>query len=155
MTGSVPDYSLILIGANMGITRMTKEHLGLSIALKIPIIIVITKIDICPENILKETIDNVHKILKLPGVRKLPYHIRTEDDVITCAKNIVSDRIAPIFLLSCVTGKNLNNLRKFLNLLPVRRDWESLIEKPAEFFLDQTFFVSGVGTVSFFFIILF
>jgi len=148
MTGSVPDYSLIVIGANMGITRMTKEHLGLSIALKIPIIIIITKIDICPENILKETIDNVHKILKLPGVRKLPYHVRTDDDVITCAKNIVSDRIAPIFLISCVTGKNLSHLRKFLNLLPVRRDWESLIDKPAEFYLDQTFFVTGVGTVS-------
>lgn len=37
-----------LIGANMGVTKMTKEHLGLALALKIPIVVVITKIDICP-----------------------------------------------------------------------------------------------------------
>jgi GTPase len=36
----------------MGITRMTREHIGLSIALKIPIFFVLTKIDIAPENIL-------------------------------------------------------------------------------------------------------
>jgi GTPase len=147
MTGSIPDYAVIVIGANMGVTRMTKEHLGLCLALKIPIFICITKIDICPENILKETIDTVHKILKLPGVRKLPYHIKNEDDVLTCAKNMISDRVAPIFLLSSVTGENLKLLQKFINLLPIRRDWESLIDKSAEYVIDQTFFVSGVGTV--------
>jgi GTPase len=147
MTGSIPDYAVIVIGANMGVTRMTKEHLGLCLALKIPIFVCITKIDICPENILKQTIETVHKILKLPGVRKLPYHIKNEDDVLTCAKNMISDRVAPIFLLSSVTGENLKLLHKFLNLLPVRRDWESLIDKPAEYVIDQTFFVGGVGTV--------
>jgi len=41
----------------MGISRMTKEHLGITLALKIPFFIIITKIDICPPNILKETTD--------------------------------------------------------------------------------------------------
>jgi GTPase len=27
MTGQMPDYVLILVGANMGVQRMTKEHL--------------------------------------------------------------------------------------------------------------------------------
>jgi len=71
MTGHVPDYSLIVVGSNMGVTRMTKEHIGLSLALKLPIIVIITKIDICPENVLKETLDSINKILKLPGVRKI------------------------------------------------------------------------------------
>eukprot|EP01027_Heterolobosea_sp_BB2_P002054 GEZU01003092.1.p1 GENE.GEZU01003092.1~~GEZU01003092.1.p1 ORF type:complete len:585 (-),score=181.44 GEZU01003092.1:25-1779(-) len=147
MTGGLPDYSCVAIGANMGITRMTKEHIGLSLALKIPFFVVITKIDMCPENVLKETISTVHKILKLNGVRKMPYHIRNEEDVIKCAKNMPSDRIAPIFLLSSVTGESLDLLRKFLNLLPIRKDWDSLAEKPAEVLIDQTFHVSGVGTV--------
>lgn len=147
MTGNIPDYACVVIGANMGVTRMTKEHLGLCLALKIPIFICVTKIDICPENVLKQTIATIHKILKLPGVRKLPYHIKTEDDVLTCSKNIVSDRVTPIFMMSSVTGHHMDLLRQFMNLLPVRRDWESLIDKPTEFVIDQTFFVTGVGTV--------
>lgn len=147
MTGSIPDYALIVVGSNMGITRMTKEHIGLCIALKLPMIFIVTKIDICPENVLKETLDSINKILKLPGVRKLPYLIRNEEDIISCSKNIVSDRISPIFLISHVTGENIDLLKKFLNLLPLRRDWELQSKKSSEFFIDQTFFVTGVGTV--------
>lgn len=44
----MPDYAMIVVGANMGITRMTREHLGISLALKVPIFIIITKIDIAP-----------------------------------------------------------------------------------------------------------
>ena len=32
----------------MGISGMTKEHLGISLALKLPFFVVLTKIDICP-----------------------------------------------------------------------------------------------------------
>ena len=52
MTSLFPDYCLLMIGANMGISKMTKEHLGCSLALNIPIIIVLTKIDIAPAEIL-------------------------------------------------------------------------------------------------------
>ena len=38
----------------MGVLRMTKEHLGIALALKIPII-VITKIDIASEHVLYDT----------------------------------------------------------------------------------------------------
>ena len=48
LVGLLPDYAMIIVGANMGVSRMTKEHLGISLALKIPIFIVITKIDIAP-----------------------------------------------------------------------------------------------------------
>ena len=48
LVGLLPDYSMIIVGANMGVSRMTKEHLGISLALKIPIFIVVTKIDIAP-----------------------------------------------------------------------------------------------------------
>ena len=44
LTGCLPDYVMICIGANMGITRMTKEHLGIALALKLPICVVITKV---------------------------------------------------------------------------------------------------------------
>ena len=51
----VPDYSMIVVGSNMGLSKMTKEHLGITWALKIPFFIVVTKIDICPDNVFDET----------------------------------------------------------------------------------------------------
>ena len=67
LVGLLPDYSMIIVGANMGVSRMTKEHLGISLALKVPIFIVITKVDICPPNIYEETKDTLVKILKSSG----------------------------------------------------------------------------------------
>jgi GTPase len=50
--------------------------------------------------------------------------------------------------VSNVQGTNLELLKKFLNLLPIRTDWEQLQEKPVEFQIDATWQVAGVGTVA-------
>jgi len=146
MTGNMPDYCFLLVGANMGVTRMTKEHLGIAIALKIPIIIVITKIDMCPENVKKQTLTDLYQILKVRGVRKMPIPIRNAEDIMTAIRTS-SDRIAPIFEVSSVEGTNLDILRKFLNLIPPRIQWDKLKNLPTEITIDQTWFVAGVGTV--------
>ena len=39
MTGGLPDYVLLVVGANSGLVGMTKEHLGIALALSLPIII--------------------------------------------------------------------------------------------------------------------
>lgn len=39
------------IGANAGIIGMTKEHLSLALCLNVPVFIVVTKIDMCPERV--------------------------------------------------------------------------------------------------------
>lgn len=49
-------FSLFLprqVGSNAGIVGMTKEHLGLALALNVPVFVVVTKIDMCPANILQ------------------------------------------------------------------------------------------------------
>lgn len=33
LVGLLPDYAMIGVGANMGITRMTKEHLGIALSI--------------------------------------------------------------------------------------------------------------------------
>lgn len=50
-----PDSSFLLgqVGSNAGIVGMTKEHLGLALALNVPVFVVVTKIDMCPANILQ------------------------------------------------------------------------------------------------------
>lgn len=65
LTGLIPDYSMIIMAANNGFPKMTKEHLGITVALKIPFFIVITKSDICPPNIFKETAEELKKTLKI------------------------------------------------------------------------------------------
>ena len=65
----------------------------------------------------------------------------------TCARNIASDTIAPIFLTSSVTGEGLDLMRVFLNLLPQRYEWFGKMKEEAEFIIDETFAVPGVGTV--------
>ena len=80
------------IGANAGVVGMTKEHLGLALALGVPVFVVVTKIDMCPPNILHETLQMLHKILKSPGCRKMPVLVQTVDDVIVSAMNFTSER---------------------------------------------------------------
>ncbi|XP_067011159.1 GTP-binding protein 1 [Anabrus simplex] len=145
MTGHAPDFGMLMIGANAGVVGMTKEHLGLALALSVPVFVVVTKIDMCPPNVLQDTLRLLVRILKSPGCRKVPVMVKTSDDVIISATNFVSERLCPIFQVSNVNGENLDLLKMFLNLLTTRvmtRD-----DEPAEFQIDDTYSVPGVGTV--------
>jgi GTPase len=88
LVGLMPDYSMIIVGANMGVSRMTKEHLGISLALRVPIFIVITKIDIAPPEVYEKTKDTLIKILRSPGCSRIPVVVRPEDDLTTLSDNI-------------------------------------------------------------------
>lgn len=149
LTGSSPDCCMILIGANMGITRMTQEHIFLCVTLKIPFVIVLTKIDICEkrDNVLKDTITSINKLLKLPGLRRIPYKIETIDDVIICAKNLYSESVVPIFHVSNVNGTGIDYVKQFLNLVSKVKHNVKDDVKDVEFHVDTTFSVTGVGTV--------
>ncbi|KZC06242.1 PREDICTED: GTP-binding protein 1 [Dufourea novaeangliae] len=145
MTGHAPDFGMLMVGANAGIVGMTKEHLGLALALSVPVFVVVTKIDMCPPNILQENLRLLIRILKSPGCRKVPVTVKTSDDVVVSATNFVSERLCPIFQVSNVSGENLNLLKMFLNLLTARIT--SHDDEPAEFQIDDTYSVPGVGTV--------
>jgi GTPase len=147
LTGHLPDYACLIVGANAGVVGMCKEHMGVALALKVPVFFVVTKVDICPEHVLKHTLSTLHAILKKPGVKKKPFMVRTADDVLTCARHMHTDSLAPVFLTSSVTGQGLNLVRMFYNLLPQRVKWHDRANEYAEFIIDETFGVPGVGTV--------
>lgn len=58
-----------------------------------------------------------------------------------------ADSLCPIFLTSSVTGQGLNHVRLFFNLLACRQRWAEREKDAAEFVIDETFAVQGVGTV--------
>ena len=86
-------YSVLFqVGANAGIIGMTKEHLGLALALQVPVFVVVTKIDMCPANVLEDTLKLLQRILKSPGCRKMPVLVQNHDDVVCSATNFSSER---------------------------------------------------------------
>ena len=106
-------------------------------ALNIPVFIVVTKIDMCPPNILQNTILNLKKVLKSQGCRKMPILVESDEDVVISASNFVSERLCPIFQVSNVEGTNLNYLKKFLNLLNSRAPNND--DCPKEFQIDEIY----------------
>ncbi|KAH7140814.1 P-loop containing nucleoside triphosphate hydrolase protein [Dactylonectria macrodidyma] len=145
LLSSSPNYCLLMVAANNGLIGMSKEHLGIALALNVPVMVVVTKIDICPPNILEETITQITKIMKSPGARKIPTFIKNREECINTATQFVSERICPVFLVSNVTGENLDLVRTFLNILPHHGRYNS--EAPFEFHVNDTFSVPFVGTV--------
>ncbi|KAI8591190.1 P-loop containing nucleoside triphosphate hydrolase protein [Geranomyces variabilis] len=147
LTGTSPDFVMLMIGSNAGIIGMTKEHLGLALALQVPVFIVVTKIDMCPDNVLASTISQLTKILKSSGCRKIPIFLNTTEDVLTTAGNFVSERVCPIFQVSNVTGAGLDLLKLFLNVLHANTLGKYDASQPTEYDITDTFSVPGVGTV--------
>ena len=106
----------------------------------------VTKIDMTPPNVMKETLSVLGKLLRSSGVRKLPLLVQEHKHAVIAAQNFCSERVAPIFRVSSVTGEGLDNLKTFFNLLQPRIP-TGKINDPAEFTVDDVFSVPGVGTV--------
>ncbi|KAK0507745.1 hypothetical protein JMJ35_009634 [Cladonia borealis] len=145
LLSSSPNYCLLMVAANNGLIGMSKEHLGIALALNVPVMVVITKIDICPPQILQQTITQLTRILKSPGARKIPIFIKNRRETIETATQFVSQRICPVFQVSNVTGESLDLVRTFLNILPHHGNYDA--EAPFEFHVNDTFSVPFVGTV--------
>ena len=147
LTSSSPDICMIMVDANNGIKPMTKEHIFLCVTLRIPFIIVVTKIDICKarQNVLKETIQSINKFLKYPGIRRIPVPVKTQEDISLSCKNIYSESVTPVFQISCVTGEGMDILKTFLNILGKKPTIKN--DDIVEFHIDNIFNVYGFGLV--------
>ena len=112
----LPHYAVILIGTNMGVQRMTKEHLGIVISLNIPFFIVFTKVDIAPKEVKEKTINTFTSLLKT-GLQKSVFNVKSEKEAESAAKLIPMGNLVPIFQVSTVTGEGLDELKSFLSRL--------------------------------------
>ena len=91
LNSTKPDLCFILVGSNMGLNVMTKEHLSLCNSLNIPTVIILTKVDLCEtrENVLQDTVNDVKELVKL--TRKVFYDVKTVEDARLCSHNIHSN----------------------------------------------------------------
>lgn len=149
LTSGAPSCVILMVGANAGLIGMSKEHLAITLALNVPVIVCITKIDMTPPNVLAETTKQVTKILKSPGCRKTPVFVQSVETAIELSQTFAKNKLCPIFRLSNVTGEGLDNLRTFLNLLPPS-DYdveEFVVGQPLEYSITDVWSVPYVGTV--------
>ncbi|XP_047207765.1 GTP-binding protein 2 isoform X2 [Girardinichthys multiradiatus] len=151
LTSYCPDFAMLVVSANTGIAGTTREHLGLAMALKVPIFIVISKVDLCTRATVERTVRQLERVLKQPGCNKVPMVVSSTDDAVTAAQQFAqSPNITPIFTLSSVTGESLDMLKVFFNIIPPlsnSKEQEELMQQLTEFQVDEIYTVPEVGTV--------
>lgn len=139
------EYSLVLVNANHPPTHMTRHHINLAVACGIPIIIVLTKVDGCPANVLKSTKDEISAIIRSPEVKRKIYQVKKEFDI-----SIVQNKlhaITPLISISSVTGEGLDLVHMLLSSLPKRRHHKQKVNRSFEYLVEDVFNVNGVGVV--------
>ena len=168
-----PSYAIIVIsslkgieedhvkGKGLRVMNMTKVHINVCLFLKLPIMIVIGKVDNCPKDRLKKTIDEVKSYTKTLGCKKFfsvkdKVTFKQAVDDLTDAVSFIS---IPCFLLSNVTGENIDLFKNFLFQFKSRsnlfkesgklNDFARLNKIKNVFEIYKTYYVNGVGLIVF------
>ncbi len=152
MSGFYPDYGMVVVGANMGLTDITKEHMNVAIALNIPFMVVITKVDIAPVHVLEKTKASIEEIVNKKLKQKTLTYMNEEniDSLVHIRKHV------PVFTVSNKSGLNIDLLKKYINnvykffethnKLTLFNTTEQLKDTNI-FSVDRNYQVNGVGTV--------
>ena len=137
-----PDCCILVIGGNMGVSKMTREHLGTALSLGYKVLVCVTKTDICPKHILQDTLRDIKTICNKLKRRIIEISSPPEKDSPLLNSGGL---VTPLVRISNVTGDNLDTLRKTIKKLDSQTVYP--IERPAEFMIDQSYNVKGVGIV--------
>jgi GTPase len=109
------------------------------------VVVVITKIDACPRQVLRNMKQLTHDKLRSPGVGKRPDGVGSKRDIETVKNKMHT--LVPASGASCVTGEGLDQIRKLLVVLPKRRQHHKKIERPFEFTVEDHFNVADIGII--------
>jgi elongation factor 1-alpha len=164
ITGYFPDYAVVIIAANRGILRMTKEHLCILLYLNIPIIIVVTRIDIAPADIFNSTIKTIQQIGKrfhrqIEQINSMNELSLSQTELLNAESNASikiksladtlhkNDDIIPVIVTSNKTGYYVEPFKQLLSSLQPRKIWENTINNSSIFYIDSSFNPPGIGIV--------
>lgn len=140
--GQKIDYGLLVVAANDGVMKMTKEHLGITIAMEIPVIVAITKIDMVDSARVKQVVSDVAKLLKTVG--RIPMLVKRVEEAKKVAKLMAENPlVSPIVLTSAITLEGYDVLERLLYHLPKRYT----AREDFLMYIDKIYRVTGVGTV--------
>ncbi|MEM2515353.1 MAG: GTP-binding protein [Candidatus Caldarchaeum sp.] len=140
LLGQEIDYGFLIVAADDGPTHITREHLGIMLAMGLPVVVCITKTDkVKPERV-EEVVNEISSTLKRVG--RIPMLVKSEDDI-----NLVVDKmsvIVPILRTSSATREGYDLVYSLLRSLPLR---EKKSDEPFLLYIDRVYDVEGVGSV--------
>ena len=141
LVGQKLDYGLLAVAADDGPTRTTREHLGILLAMELPTVVAVTKVDAVPEERAREVEREVESMLR--DVGKTPL-LAGRHGVATAVEEI-GDGVVPVLLTSAVTRRGLGDLDRMLEALPKHADGA---DGDFRMYVDRTYDVKGVGAVA-------
>lgn len=145
LTRFKPHLAILTVAANRDVTNMTREHFKVCFSLHIPIMIVVTKTDITPPDILKETLQNIKRLTKVKNFKIFTYDIKDMDTlgralkVFNDSENNNVRNIIGVFQVSNVTGERIPLITEFLGAMQIQEHDDGLQE-----------FMSGLGMTKLF-----
>ena len=156
VAGLFPNYGIVVIGSNTGITKLTREHIGILFYLNIPFIICITKIDLTPKHVYQQLCNRIKKLLSSKIYQKVCYFIsdseKNDEETVHYMNNLINDNdIVPIISISNKDGKNINNLHRIISHIKIKEKWtnnKQITENDGSVvYIDSNFLVPGIGLV--------
>ncbi|NKE35544.1 GTP-binding protein [Natronococcus sp. JC468] len=140
LVGQKLDYGLLVVAADDGPTRTTREHLGVLLATELPTIVAITKVDAVSDERVEEVEREVERLLR--DVEKSP--LRVARHGVDAALEEIGDRVVPIVTTSALTMEGLDTLDELFDRLPkTSRDTGEF-----RMYVDRSYSVTGVGAVA-------
>ncbi|WIV67412.1 GTPBP1 family GTP-binding protein [Natrialbaceae archaeon AArc-T1-2] len=140
LVGQKLDYGLLVVAADDGPTRTTREHLGVLLATDLPTMVAITKTDLVDDDRVAEVSREVERLLR--DVDKSP--LRVDRHGVDAAVEEISDTVVPIVETSAVTMDGLETLDELFDRLPkTARD-----DGAFRMYVDRSYSVTGVGAVA-------
>ena len=166
VTGFFPDYGVVIVAANRGLLKMTKEHMGILLYMRVPFIIVITRVDITPKNIYEDVVKMIEKMMKrykrnvdmintaddFNIIDKPDLYKEKEKNISPQIKNAIkkiqtNPYYVPVITVSNKTGYFINPSRDLLLGLEPRKVWDNENMKGTIFYIDSKFTPLGIGLV--------
>ena len=141
LVGQKLDYGLLVVAADDGPTKTTREHLGILLATELPTIVAITKADAVSDERLAATERETESMLRDAGQTPLLVDRHGVDTAVA----EVGDGVVPLLRTSAVTKAGVNTLDRLFEALPKRATPE---REAFRMYVDRSYKVTGVGAVA-------
>ncbi|CDK39995.1 protein synthesis factor GTP-binding [Halorubrum sp. AJ67] len=141
LVGQKLDYGLLVVAADDGPTKTTREHLGILLATELPTIVAVTKADAVSDDRLAEVEREVESMLRDAGQTPLLVDRHGVDTAVA----EVGDGVVPLLRTSAVTKDGIGTLDHLFERLPKRATPD---RETFRMYVDRSYKVTGVGAVA-------
>jgi elongation factor 1-alpha len=141
LVGQKLDYGLLVVAADDGPTKTTREHLGILLATELPTIVAITKVDAVSDDRVAAVEREIESTLRDAGQTPL----LVDRHGVETAVSEVGDGIVPLVRTSAVTKDGIETLDRLFEALPKRATPE---REAFRMYIDRSYKVTGVGAVA-------